>query len=106
LYADLRGLPPIDVFIGTDDILLPDVRIFHDKVRAVGGPIQLYETPGGFHVFMGAIFTPESQQVYRQLARNLGVHRTVKRTPGPALWVAAALLLAAWSLCRQRGLRQ
>ena len=106
LYADLHGLPPIDVFIGTDDILLPDVRIFHDKVRAAGGQMQLYETPGGFHVFMGATFTPEARQVYRQIARNLGVQRTVKPRLGPALWVAAALLVGAWALCRQRGMRR
>lgn len=73
MYADLRGLPPIDVFHGTDDLLIVDARTFHRQALRVGADVRLYETPGGFHVFMGAPWIPEARDVYRQIARNLEV---------------------------------
>jgi epsilon-lactone hydrolase len=76
LFGDLRGLPPIQLYQGTDDILLADARALRDRVAAAGGGIRLYETPGGFHVFMGATFTPEAKRVFRQVRETLG--------PGPA----------------------
>lgn len=71
INADLRGLPPIDVYIGTDDILLPDTRILRERVTAAGGQIQVYEYPGAFHVFVGATFTPEARDAYRKVAESL-----------------------------------
>jgi monoterpene epsilon-lactone hydrolase len=73
LWADLRGLPTIEVYQGTADLLLPDARALRDRVLAAGGQIRLHETPGAFHVFMGATYTPEAQAVYAQVAEGLGV---------------------------------
>ncbi len=72
LFADLRGLPSIQIYQGTHDVLLPDARTLRDRVIAAGGTIQYHETPGGFHVFMGATFTPEAKRVFRQIAQTLG----------------------------------
>lgn len=72
LFADLRGLPPIQVYQGTHDVFLPDARRLRDLVTAAGGTIRYHETPGGFHVFMGATFTPEAKRVFRQIAEDLG----------------------------------
>jgi epsilon-lactone hydrolase len=72
IFGDLRGLPPLQVYQGTHDIFLPDARRLRDLVTAAGGEIQYYETPGGFHVFMGATFTPEARWVFQQIAGNLG----------------------------------
>jgi epsilon-lactone hydrolase len=71
LAADLRGLPPIQLYQGTDDVLMPDARILRDRVTAAGGRIAYHETPGGFHVFMMATFTPEAKEVFRQVALEL-----------------------------------
>jgi len=68
LFGNLTGLPPIDVFIGTHDITLPDTRILNDKVTAAGGEIHLYEYPGALHVFVAATFTPEAKDAYRRIA--------------------------------------
>jgi monoterpene epsilon-lactone hydrolase len=73
LWADLQGLPPIDVYQGTADLLWPDARALRDRVHEVGGKISLHETEGGFHVFMGATYTPEARRVYAQVAEGLGV---------------------------------
>jgi monoterpene epsilon-lactone hydrolase len=72
IFGDLHNLPPIQVYIGTRDVLLPDAKKLRDLVLAAGGQIQLYETNGGFHVFMGATFTPEAKRVFWQVAENLG----------------------------------
>lgn len=73
IFADLKGLPNIDVYQGTADLLLPDARVLRDRVRDAGGQIELHETRGGFHVFMGATYTPEARRVYAQVAEGLGV---------------------------------
>lgn len=72
LYGDLAGLPPIDVFQGTADVLAPDARTLAAKVAAAGGMIQLYEYPGAIHVFMGATFTPEARDVYARIGASFG----------------------------------
>ncbi|MBM7117420.1 alpha/beta hydrolase [Archangium primigenium] len=72
LFADLKGLPPLQIYQGTHDIFLPDARLLRDRVAAAGGQVQLDETPGGFHVFMGATFTPEAHTVFRRIAERLG----------------------------------
>ncbi|WP_181790660.1 alpha/beta hydrolase [Myxococcus llanfairpwllgwyngyllgogerychwyrndrobwllllantysiliogogogochensis] len=72
IHGDLRGLPPIDVFQGTDDLFILDARELRGKVEAVGGSIRLYEYPGAFHVFVGATFTPEARDAFRKVAHGLG----------------------------------
>nr|WP_315479426.1 alpha/beta hydrolase [uncultured Rhodoferax sp.] len=71
INGDLRKLPPIDIYQGTEDILLADARRFRSLVTEAGGAVQMHETPGGFHVFMGATFTPEAQRVFQQIALDL-----------------------------------
>jgi epsilon-lactone hydrolase len=72
LYGDLRRLPPIQIYIGSDDILLPDARLLRDRVLSAGGRVSYRETPGGIHVFMGATFTPEARNVFRHIRESLG----------------------------------
>lgn len=52
LYADLRGLPPALVTIGTADALLDDSLFMAARLAAAGVPVDLDVTPGGVHVFM------------------------------------------------------
>ncbi|RYF22750.1 MAG: steryl acetyl hydrolase [Oxalobacteraceae bacterium] len=67
LYAELGGLPPIDLYQGTHDIFVVDARTFVRKVKLAGGAIHYGEYPGAFHVFVGATFTPEAKQVFREI---------------------------------------
>ncbi|WP_162243122.1 alpha/beta hydrolase [Deinococcus sp. Leaf326] len=73
LRADLTGLSPIDVFQGTDDLFIVDARTFHRQALEAGADVRLYETPGGFHVFMAVPAIPEAKDVYKQIARNLSL---------------------------------
>ena len=72
IYADLRGLPPIQLYIGTDDLFLPDARRLGELVAAAGGQVHIDETRGGFHGFVAATYTPEAKRVYREIAERLG----------------------------------
>lgn len=51
LYADLRGLPPMLVQTGSDDVLLEDSRRFVDRAKAAGVEIGLEIGPGMQHVY-------------------------------------------------------
>jgi epsilon-lactone hydrolase len=70
LYADLEGLPPIELYQGTNDIFVVDSRSFVRKVQAAGGSIHYGEYKGAFHVFVGATFTPEAKDVFRRIAAS------------------------------------
>jgi epsilon-lactone hydrolase len=71
LYADLSGLPPIDLFQGANDLFVVDARTFVSNVQAVGGSIRYFEYAGAFHVFVGATWTPEAQDAYDKIAEAL-----------------------------------
>ena len=66
INADPKGLPPVAIFHGDLDLLVVDARRFAELCKSAGVETVYKEYPGGFHVFMGATFTPEAQDVYRQ----------------------------------------
>ena len=49
LNGDLRGLPPMLVLSGTDDILNADARRLAEAVRSAGGVLELVEAPQMIH---------------------------------------------------------
>jgi len=49
--ADLRGLPPTLIQVGTDEVLLEDSRRLHQRLQAASVPVQLEEFAGRWHVF-------------------------------------------------------
>jgi monoterpene epsilon-lactone hydrolase len=51
IHADLRGLPPTLVQVGTDEVLLTDSRRLEAALRGAGVPVQLEEFPRRWHVF-------------------------------------------------------
>lgn len=71
LYGELGGLPPMHVFQGTHDVLLPDARTLAERVRAAGGEIELVEVVGGFHVYVGATVAPESRAAFARVGARL-----------------------------------
>jgi epsilon-lactone hydrolase len=55
LKADLRGLPPIAVFYGTDELLADEAVQFAQRAKAAGNDQKLHSVAGGQHSFiMGA----------------------------------------------------
>lgn len=47
----VEGLPPTDVYIGTHDLLLPDVRRLVERMRKAGVEVDLQQEAGLFHVY-------------------------------------------------------
>ena len=72
VYADLHGLPPLTLFQGTRDLFVVDARTFAGEAEAAGLDLRYLEYPGAFHVFVGATWTPESQDAFARLGRLLG----------------------------------
>ena len=68
LYADLGGLPPLLIQVGTDEILLDDAVRFAERARQAGVSVTLTEWAGLFHVFQIISFLPESKRAMAQIA--------------------------------------
>nr|WP_228530872.1 MULTISPECIES: alpha/beta hydrolase [Myxococcaceae] len=51
LFADLRGLPPLLVQVGTDELLLPQVQQLAARAEAAGVSVRLEVYEGLWHVF-------------------------------------------------------
>lgn len=69
LYADLHGLPPIQIHVGDHEILLDDAVRFSERARAAGVDANTIIWPEMFHVF--PIFTPllpEARRAVDQIA--------------------------------------
>ena len=67
LFADLRGLPPMLVHVGTAEILLDDSTRFAERARAAGVDVTLEIWPGMIHVFHA--FAPGLAEAVRAIAR-------------------------------------
>ncbi|MBE1493775.1 acetyl esterase/lipase [Amycolatopsis lexingtonensis] len=81
IHADLSGLAPITLFIGTRDVLLPDCRRFRDRAREAGTDLDYREYPGMFHNWlMQAI--PEGREAMNHVERLL--RRPVSARTAPA----------------------
>jgi len=51
LYGDLKGLPPVFLHVGEDEVLLDDARRYATKVEESGGNAELHVWQGMVHVF-------------------------------------------------------
>jgi acetyl esterase/lipase len=68
LFADLRGLPPLLIQVGTDEILLDDARRCAVRARQAGVDVTLEVWDGMFHVFQLVPFLPETKRAVGQIA--------------------------------------
>jgi phosphinothricin tripeptide acetyl hydrolase len=51
LFADLRGLPPLLVQVGSEEVLLDDARGLGERARAAGVDVTIREWPTMIHVW-------------------------------------------------------
>jgi epsilon-lactone hydrolase len=70
LYADPRGLPPVLIQAGGDEILRDDAVRMAEKMKAAGCEVELHVWPGMPHVFqLLAAVMPEAQGALAEIAR-------------------------------------
>jgi acetyl esterase/lipase len=70
VYADLSGLPPLLIFVGTREVLLDDAVRIHRNATAAGVEATLVVREGlthGWPYFGPAL--PESQETFQQMRR-------------------------------------
>lgn len=75
INGSMAGLPPMEVYVGTRDLLLPDCRKLRDLVLDAGGEIRLHEADGAFHVYALAPVpeaTRDRARIVADLRRRLG----------------------------------
>ncbi len=70
LRADLHGLPAMQLFVGTEDILHYDALSFASKAAESGCSVELYVAPGMFHVWP-LLPIPEAHRARDAIARFL-----------------------------------
>lgn len=61
LFGDMSDLPPMQIFAGTDDILLPDARRLSEKLQSSNIEHDYHEYADIFHVWM-LIAMPEGKR--------------------------------------------
>lgn len=70
LYADLEGLPPLFIQVGTRELLLDDARRLRDRAEAAGVEVELEAWEGMFHGWQElAPFLEESTRAIEGLGR-------------------------------------
>ncbi len=75
LYADLRGLPPLLIHVGADELLLDDARRLAERAGAAGSPVELKIWPLAPHGWqLGNAFMPEARRSIAEAAQFLARH--------------------------------
>ena len=75
LYADLSGLPPMLIQVGTAEVLLDDSIRIEEKVRSAGGSVELQQYEGMILVFQAfAPIVPESVDAIEKIGAFIKSH--------------------------------
>jgi epsilon-lactone hydrolase len=69
LFADLKGLPPLLIHVGTNEILLDEAIQISEKARLAGVNVTLETWEGMFHVFQIIPFLPETKTSFGHIAK-------------------------------------
>jgi epsilon-lactone hydrolase len=72
LYANLAGLPPINIYYGAHEVLAGEVREFAHRARAASLDVSLHSVPAGQHLFLlGAGRVPETDAAIAEMGQWL-----------------------------------
>jgi epsilon-lactone hydrolase len=74
LYADLSGLPPVLIHVGTSEMLLDDSRRMAYALTSAGVDCELKEWKDMFHVFHTVVGLPEAGRANKELAAFIRNH--------------------------------
>ena len=67
VHANLKGLPPLLIQVGTRELLLDDSTRVADKARAAGVPVRLEVEDGAFHVWQAMPGLPEAVEAVKRI---------------------------------------
>lgn len=69
IYGDFKGLGQLSVFIGTHDLFIMDCRKLKQQLDNAGIPLNYFEYPKMFHVWMAVTGLKESKAAVAQMSR-------------------------------------
>jgi epsilon-lactone hydrolase len=93
LFADLRGLPPLLVHVGTHELLFDDARRFVGAARAAGVDVTFAVWEELWHDFQMFVSMPEARRALAEIAAFVQTHARapavvdVPEEPGDPLWL-------------------
>ena len=102
LFGDLRGLPPLLVHVGADELLRDDAVRLAEKARAAGVAVELKVWPVVPHVWQMMIHLPEAR---RSVAAAVRFLREASAADDAATGEAASLRRRRSARRCRRGLR-
>lgn len=82
LYGPLNGLPPMWIFIGSNDVFLPDCKSLHALAEAEQTPVTLHEYEDMLHLFM-MMPIPEAKQALAKIVSIIHQTPQTQRNPSP-----------------------
>jgi monoterpene epsilon-lactone hydrolase len=75
LYADLKGLPPLLILVGTSEVLLDDSTRFAERAKAAGVSVELEVWDEMIHIWpYFAAFLPEARQAIDRMGAFIKTH--------------------------------
>jgi acetyl esterase/lipase len=75
LFADLSGLPPLLIHVGTEEVLLDNSTRFAERAKAHGVPVDIEVWEGMVHVWhYYAEWIPEAREALRGIAQFFAAH--------------------------------
>jgi acetyl esterase/lipase len=75
LFADHKGLPPILIQVGTDEVLLDDSTGLADRCQEAGVNVTLEVFDGMWHLFQSSVGAMrEADEAVAKIANFLGSH--------------------------------
>ena len=75
LYANVQGLPPTLLQVGTQEVLLSDSTRMAARLKAAGVEVKLEVWPGMFHGFSaGSDFIPEVRLATQHIVKFMRQH--------------------------------
>ncbi|MEM7101431.1 MAG: alpha/beta hydrolase fold domain-containing protein [Pseudomonadota bacterium] len=74
INADVSGFPPISLCVGTNEMFLPDIRAYKEKLEAANIELEYHEEPGAIHVYPIIVNSDESRRAVASHAAFLKKH--------------------------------
>lgn len=74
LHADLTGLPPVHLSVGTRDLFVHDVRLFRQRLAEARVSVGFIEEPGAVHIYPTFVHSPEARRTITAQAAFLQQH--------------------------------
>ncbi|MEM7019548.1 MAG: alpha/beta hydrolase [Pseudomonadota bacterium] len=82
LNGRVDDFPPVSLCVGTNEMFLPDIRAYKDKLMEAGVELDYHEEPGAIHVYPIIVNSDESRRAVQSQTKFLKHHLQLENTEG------------------------